>query len=75
MKGVVVTDANNPQSPGKGRSKPPDIQGDNVRNKLQKRVQEPSEMVDIHAAQLDPRSTHTLTVRSLSIDPDAIIFC
>jgi hypothetical protein len=27
------------------------------------------------AAQVDPRSTHTLTVKSLSIDPEAIIFC
>ena len=25
--------------------------------------------------QVAPRSTHTLTVRSLSIDPEAIIFC
>jgi hypothetical protein len=25
--------------------------------------------------QVDPRSTQTLTVKSLSIDPDAIIFC
>lgn len=27
------------------------------------------------AAQVDPRSTHTLTDKSLSIDPEAIIFC
>jgi len=27
------------------------------------------------AAQDDPRSTHTLTVKSLSIEPEAIIFC
>jgi hypothetical protein len=27
------------------------------------------------AGGVDPRSTHTLTVKSLSIDPDAIIFC
>jgi len=27
------------------------------------------------ATQVDPRSAHTLTVKSLSMDPEAIIFC
>lgn len=69
---VLSSQRDNPQSSIEGGLRESRIHKVKVKTVDYMAVQETSVKRE---AQVDPRSTHTLTVKSLSIDPDAIIFC